>query len=103
VAHAGVEGLADELDAVRLELGAGRGDVGNAQRDVVRVRRERKTDLLGLPDAERHLSACHLEASGGHVTIERQAEGIQVEPARPFDVLADDGEKVDPLDLQLPY
>jgi hypothetical protein len=70
VADACVERLACELDAFALELRPRRADIWDAQRDVVRVRCERETDLSRIPHREAELTGPALEASGGDVTVE---------------------------------
>src|SRR5262249_26401801 len=102
VADARVEGLATELDALALELAARRGDVGDPQRDVVRVRREGQAHLLGLPDAKRDLPASDLEPAGGHVAVERQADRLEVELSRALNALRRDRQEVDALDDHYP-
>ncbi len=57
VADPCVHDLADELDALCLELGARRGDVVDVQREVgVLLRGERQAQALGLPDAQARLA-----------------------------------------------
>src|SRR5438105_9250345 len=98
VTDPGVEDLALELDALRLELAARLGDVGHTEGDVVRVRGEGNADLLRLPNGERHLAGAHLEAAA-HVPLERETERAEIEASRALYVLRDHGEKVDLLDF----
>src|SRR5262249_56577218 len=87
-------------------LAGGRGargsDVGEAQGEVVGVRRKGTANLLGPPDPQRALPAGHLEPAGGHVAVERQAERLEVELSRALDVLRRDRQEVDALDDHYP-
>src|SRR4051794_21988652 len=80
-----VDGLLLEPHALLEQRLARRLDVLHPERDLARIRCERKVDLLRLPDRERHLPGLHLEADG-RVGLERQPEGLEVEPARALDV-----------------
>src|SRR5262249_62265989 len=63
VADAGVEGVAGELDALGLELGAGRGDVIDVERRMgVLLRRELEAEGGRFPDAEAGVARPELEA-----------------------------------------
>src|SRR5436305_6361912 len=62
VAYAGVERLAEELDALRLELGTRRRDIVHVERELsVALRRERAADLVRLPDPEARVPGPELE------------------------------------------
>ena len=76
VADARVERVHVELDALLLELAAGLGDVGDAQRESGLVRRERHPLLLGLPDPERHLAGAVLGTAGRVLLVLEPEEAI---------------------------
>jgi len=77
VTDAGVEGVAGELDALGLQLGARRGDVVDVQRRVrVALRGELHPHLLRLPDPEARVADPELEL---RAVVRPQAERIDVE------------------------
>ena len=79
-----LDGLAVELDALRLELGARRLDVVDVeQRDRVRLRLELLAPLLGHPDREARVAGPELAL---RVLVGPQAERLDVEPPRPLPI-----------------
>src|SRR5204862_2253269 len=80
VADAGVDHVASELDAARLELGLGALEVVDVELDRVAVRAEVDAECVRLHDRDREIAG--LELSGGHVApplAERKAERLAVE------------------------
>ena len=93
VADARVEGLAEELDALRLELGARRGDVVDVQRDVrVLLRRELHPERGRLVDPEARLADPELALAGG---VGPQPERVDVEGPRSRPVGGRHGDEVE--------
>ena len=93
VADARVEGLAEELDALRLELGARGGDVLDVQRDVrVLLRRELDPERGRLVDAEARLADPELAVGG---LVRPQAERVDVERPRSLPVGGRHGNEVE--------
>src|SRR5262245_16897553 len=87
VADAAVDDLAQELDALRLELGARLRHVVDTKRDRARARLERATDLRHVEHQDRHVPGLELAAPAvavGDGALE--AEHARVERARPFEV-----------------
>src|SRR5215216_6146479 len=89
--------LADELDALRLQLGARSGDVGDAERDpMAGPTRELDALVLRLPDRECHVSRLELR---GLARVLRKTEHVAVERDRTLDVSGWNVDEVDALDL----
>ena len=96
MADAGVEGLAVELDALRLELGTRRGHVVDVQREVRgRLRRELDPERRRLVDPEARLPT---QNSAWPVASGRSPSVLDVERARALPVRRRDGDEVDVLD-----
>jgi hypothetical protein len=90
--------LADELDALRFELGARGGDVLDPERDPVRrARRELDALVLRLPQRERDVPSLELS---GLARVLRQLEHVAVERDRPFDVPRRDVHEINSFDPQ---
>ena len=99
VADAGVEGLAVELDARALELGARRRHVRHPQRDVRGVRRrERLADVRRVDQVEADVLAELVLGPGVVAADERQAERLAVEALRALHVRHRHGDEVRALD-----
>ena len=97
VADAGVAGLALELDALRVEVRARLRDIGDAQRDVRRVRRECPTDQRRIDQIQRDVAGLDLgEAAVPVRTV--HAERVPVERLGPLHVLDRHGVEVGSLD-----
>src|SRR5690348_4460721 len=62
MADAGIDRLAEELDALARQLGARRFDVVDAQRDRAAVRRELATDRGRVEDLQRQIAGLELAA-----------------------------------------
>jgi hypothetical protein len=60
VAYPGVDGLAIEFNALRLELSASGGNVRDAERQAGGTWRERLPDAGRVEDVERHLAGAEL-------------------------------------------
>ena len=89
--------FADELDALRLELGTSRRDVGDTERDsVAGAARELDALVLGPPDRQRDVAGLEL---GRLPRILRQLEHVTVEGDRPLQVARRDVDEIDTLDL----
>src|SRR3954449_966233 len=85
VADAGVEGVAEELNALGLERRAHLGNVVAAQRPrVALLRDERHPLLLGLPDAEAGIARPLLPLG---VLVGAESQDVAVEGARALGVL----------------
>src|SRR4051812_34108789 len=96
VADAGVEGVAEELDALGLEHGAHLSDVVAAQRPrVALLGDERHALLLGLPDPEARVAGPLLPLS---VLVRAQPQDAAVEGAGALGVLGGDAEEVESFD-----
>jgi hypothetical protein len=94
VADAGVERLALELDARRLQRGACGGDIGHAQRDGVGARH----DLVRLQQRERQVAGLELREVLVRARIRREPERLAVEALRALEVARPHGEVVGALD-----
>src|SRR6476469_4008493 len=77
VADAAVDRVADELDALRFELGAGGGDIVDVQGDRSSARCELSADLCGVDELDGQ--AAGLELTAEIVSITRRA--LQAEDA----------------------
>src|SRR5438477_4723247 len=98
VADACVDGVAQELDALRFELGAGGCHVVHAQCDRVVVAPRLDVESLGLEDCDRQVAG--LELGAGHLPVARgegQAEGVLVEVDGGVEVLRGDSHEVGSL------
>ena len=92
VAHARVEGVREELDALALEFLAGRLDVVDVERDVaVLLRRELPAHLVRLPDPEARVADPELVVG---LRVLAQPERVDVERARALRVGRGDGDEV---------
>src|SRR5919198_6452698 len=96
VADAGVERVAEELDAFRLEFSPRLGDVGDADSEAGLVRLELDPLLLGIPERERHVRGLDL---GALVLALRDPEHVAVERDRALDVARGNRDEVDLLDV----
>src|SRR4029077_1309160 len=93
VADARVDGLADELDALRLELGPCGPDVVHLEeRDGVRLRLELLAPLLRHPDREARVAGPELAL---RVLVRTQPERLDVDPPRPLPVSRRNADGVD--------
>src|SRR5688572_8303101 len=100
VADTGVEGVAAELDAFRLELLARRLDVLDMESKVpVVLWLERHSELLRLPDAEARVAGPELVQ---RLLVPFQAEHVAVEPSRTIGVLRRDADEVELHDFHQP-
>src|SRR6266436_6674188 len=80
MADAAVDGVADELDALRFELGTGGGDVVDVQGDGSSARRELSADLCGVDDLDGQAAGLELTAEIVSVARRaRQAEDAAIE------------------------
>ena len=93
VADTGVERVAAELDAFRLELLSCGLDVFDVESQVpVALWLERHSELLRLPDAEAGVAGPELVP---RVLIPFQPEDLAVEPSRAIGVLRRDADEVE--------
>src|SRR3954470_9325009 len=93
VADAGVEGVAEELDALGLEHRAHLGDVVAAQRPwVALLGHERHALLLGLPDPEACVAGPLLPLG---VLVGPQSQDVAVEGAGALGIPGRDAEEVE--------
>src|SRR5438067_2792613 len=97
-ADARLDRLAVELHAFRLELGARGVDVGHAQREPGRRRRELLADARRIEDVERHLAAAELHVALS-LGLDLEAERFCVERLGALDVLGQDRDEVRALDV----
>src|SRR4029453_13921635 len=96
VADAGVEDVAEELDALAPELGPGRGDVVHVERKVRALLRRELEALTGrLPDSEARLADPKLEAG---LRVGPKLERVDVERARALRVGRRNADEVEPRD-----
>src|SRR4051812_3086639 len=96
MADARVEGVAEELDALRLERRAHLGHVVAAQRPrVALLGDERHALLLGLPDPEARVAGPLLPLG---VLVGAHPEDVAVEGAGALGVLGGDAEEVESFD-----
>src|SRR5437763_7109341 len=98
VANAGVERLALDLAARRLEPRPSLCEVGDAEHDRrERQRLERQTDLGWRYKGERHVAGLELDPRVGGVRVLLQPERLAVELLRSFSVLRRNRDEVDAL------
>src|SRR4051794_26305134 len=100
MANARVERVALERAPARLEVGARLRDVGDAQRDVCRVRPAKgRADVVELEQVDTHVLA-QLELREAALRHVLEAERVAVEPRRTLHVGDRDGDEVRPFDDQ---